>query len=169
VSALLQMQPLLDSESPVSPQEIDSILSYVRPSERRVVSAHISNDMLVAVVERCSPSYTVRQVDYLSISELTIGAAQVSHILIEAIVRSPKFPYPHVLSPHELARARDEHRIYFLDFQCRFRRKCTAPCYSLEVRMERLRIKSTLILATFAFTVDSSVQGKFVAGISLNL
>jgi len=59
--------------SSISSNHIDYVLSYVKKSERCILSASVNPRTIVAHVRFSTPSYTARPVEYLSSSALCVS------------------------------------------------------------------------------------------------
>jgi len=149
----------------VSDSLLKEVLSYVNESEWRVRSAIISENSIEATVKFYSPTYTKKEVNYLSTSELAISTAQVAHILVEWIVNSDDFKFKHILSVSRLHFMRMNHLIYFVDWKVKFLKKHPAEDYQLWIKLERIFCLKNTIVAKFFFGVDDFLEGEFLATI----
>ncbi|MHB2154379.1 hypothetical protein ACX8XN_08270 [Calditrichota bacterium GD2] len=144
---------------------MDEVSSYVHESEWRVKYAIISENSIEATVKFHSPTYTKKEVNYLSTSELAISTAQVAHILVEWIVNSENFKFKHILSVDRLHFMRKNHFIYFADWKVKFFKKHPAEDYRLWIKLERILCYKNTIVAEFFFGVDGFLKGEFLAAI----
>ena len=151
----------------VSTDRLAQVLEYVRPSERCVLDARLTQTAILARVKFRSPRYTRRPVSYLTSSVLAVSLAQVTHVLLDNLVRSPKFPYQGLLSAEDLGKARRNHEIYFLELSMRFAKRHPDSDYSVWVQMNRMLKLKEFLFATFTFSVRDYVTGAFKGSVPL--
>jgi hypothetical protein len=138
-------------------------LGYVHESERRVRSISISGKNFSAMLECRSPTYTSKPVEYLSTSELAISSAQVGQVVLHALVDMPTFPYCHLLTSERLSFLRNNHQIYFLNWQLRFRRMSPCADYIMDLTVDRFFTRKASIFVQCSFCVGKAVEGSFTA------
>jgi len=147
----------------VSDETIATALSYIDKSEIRVRSVSIDGQEYASLLSCHSPTYTKKPVEYISTSELAISSAQVAHVVLELLVASPSFPYKHLLDTRRLSALRDNHEIYFLNWQVRFRRISKRTEYVMNLTVDRVLTKRNSIFAQCSFRVGTAIRGSFTA------
>ncbi|MBK8760092.1 MAG: hypothetical protein IPM03_06590 [Sulfuritalea sp.] len=146
------------------PNEIVSdALAYVSDSEIRVRSVSVDGSDFVAELECRSPTYTSKAVEYLSTSELAISSAQFGQVVLHILVGAPSFEYRHMLTPERLSLLRNNHQVYFLNWQLRFRRISKCADYVMTLTVDRVFTRKTSIFAQCSFRVGKAVEGSFTA------
>ncbi|MEP4532956.1 MAG: hypothetical protein ABJ004_07715 [Cyclobacteriaceae bacterium] len=151
----------------ISKESIDSVLDYVNPSERRVISAEITNRTILGIVRCFSPTYTKKTVEYISSSEVMISLAQISHIFIDELVRQPYFEFKYDLTQEKLKILRDNHEIYFTNMSLVFNDKVPQSNYELKVELIGYKKFLSLFAAKFNFNIDTKIYGSFTAGMTV--
>lgn len=150
----------------ISDEQIEYVLSYVKPSEQRVLKCSMK-DNIVKCLLRCDvPTYSTRPANYLSSSELMISTAQVGHILIDNYVRDNDFEYRDIFTVDKLKELRDGHEIYFISVTFRFHGKVPANDYEIVMSLEKYKKLKNNFVAKFKFNVGNEIIGSFIGLIS---
>jgi len=147
----------------LAPEYVASVLSYVKPEERRVIGAVARGLVLDLTMEQRSPPYTLRPVEYLSTADLAMATAQAGQLQLDHLVRTLDSPTARLIEPGELASAREHHLVFFLKFSVEFHRRHTASSYLLSLRLNRFRHTGSILVGRFDFTVPGHLQGSFIA------
>lgn len=142
---------------------VNGALAYVQKSEIRIRSVSVDGHDFIAVLECHSPNYTSKVVEYLSTSELAISSAQFGQVVLHILVDSPSFAYRHLLTPERLSLLRNNHQVYFLNWQLRFRRISKRADYVMTLTVDRVFTRKTSIFAQCSFRVDKAIEGGFTA------
>jgi hypothetical protein len=139
-------------------KSIARTLDYCIANEIRVKTAKLyADNLIVGLIEKRSVTYTVKEVNYLSLSELCISLAQLSQLFADYFFsHSENYSslYPDLIS------ARINHQIYYTNMNCTFNHRITDDYYYLKIELIRAFKIGNVFGMKFKFSVCQDVIGE---------